>query len=377
MKLQVDNSVFSDAVSWVARTIPHRPAHPTLAGLKIVADGEGKVALSSRDSDIDSHVYIDAEVIDEGEVLVNGKLLADICRSLPQQPIEFSMDGNKVDIECGSTHFSMKVMSMEDYVDMHERPPLVGTVDGAAWQEAVQQVTIAASHDDTLPMLVSVCIEIEGDRITLMATDRYRLAVKEISWKPEDPAISQRILVRASRLLDIAKALGSAGPVSLCLNDTQAPTLIGFSAAGKHNTVQLIDGEYPQVISLFPENIEGYAVMDRAELNEAIKRARLVVEKNSAVRLAFSQDQLILEAGHGDAAQASEALAVNVSGSDIAMAFNPVFLQDGLSVMDSQLVRLAYTQESKPAVLTEEKDENAEQSSFRLLLMPIRTYGSR
>ncbi|CRH92469.1 DNA polymerase III subunit beta [Chlamydia trachomatis] len=117
--------------------------------------------------------------------------------------------------------------------------------------------------------------------------------------------------------------------------------------------------------------------MDRAELSEAIKRARLVVEKNSAVRLAFSQDQLILEAGHGDAAQASEALAANVSGSDIAMAFNPVFLQDGLSVMDSQLVRLAYTQESKPAVLTEEKDENAEQSSFRLLLMPIRTYGSR
>lgn len=377
MRLHVDHDIFSDAVSWVARTIPNRPAHPTLAGLKITADADGKVALSSRDSDIDSHVNIDAEVLEEGDVLVNGKLLADICRSLPQQPIEFSTDGNKVDIECGSAHFSMKVMAMDDYVDMHELPPVVGTVDGAAWQEAVQQVTIAASHDDTLPMLVSVCIEIEGDTITLMATDRYRLAVKEISWKPEDKNISQRVLVRASRLLDIAKALGSAGPVALSLNDEEAPTLIGFSAAGRHNTVQLIDGEYPQVISLFPESVEGYAVIERAELSEAIKRARLVVEKNSAVRLAFSEDQLILEAGHGDAAQASEALAVEVSGSDIAMAFNPVFLQDGLSVLDSKLVRLGYTQESKPAVLTEEKEKDEEKSSFRLLLMPIRTYGSR
>lgn len=376
MRLQVEKDLFTDAVGWVARTIPHRPAVPVLAGMRIVADGDGHISLSSRDSDITSHVDIEADVIESGEILVNGKLLADICRALPSQPIIFSTDGRKVDIECGSARFSMKVMTMDDYAELHDMPPVAGTVDGAQWQEAVQQVTIAASNDDTLPMLVSVCIEIHGDSIMLMATDRYRLAVKEISWKPEDPDISVRILVRAARLLDIAKALGSAGPVDISLNDAQMPTLIGFAAAGRQNTVQLIDGDYPQVLSLFPEEIAGFAVMNRSELSEAIKRARLVVEKNSAVRLAFSSEELVLDAGQ-DVAQASEAIAASVDGKDITMAFNPVFLQEGLSVINEQSVRLSYTQETKPAVLTGQDDEGVVDESFRLLLMPIRTYGSR
>ena len=380
MKIRIENDLFTDAVSWVARTIPHRPAVPVLAGMKIDAHTDGTVSLSSRDSDITSHIDIDAVVEEEGEILVNGKLLADICKALPPQPIVFSTDGNKVDVESGSAHFSLKTMTMDDYAQPHDMPPVVGAVDGATWLEAVQQVTIAASNDDTLPMLVSVCIEIDGEHITLMATDRYRLAVKEITWKPEKADIQQRILVRASRLLDIAKALGSVSSVNISLNDEEMPTLIGFSAAGRQNTVRLIDGEYPQVLSLFPENIEGSALMNRSELLEAIKRARLVVEKNSAVRLSFSEEELVLEAGQGDTAQACESLSVQLDGHDITMAFNPMFLQEGLSVMKEKNARLSYTQETKPAVLTEENDKEKDQGtdhSFRLLLMPIRTYGSR
>lgn len=377
MRIRIDNELFTDAVSWVARTIPHRPPVPVLAGMKIEASEDGKVSLSSRDSDITSHVDIEADVDEPGEILVNGKLLADMCRALPRKTIEFYTDGHKVDLESGSAHFAMKVMTMDDYTELHDMPPVVGTVDGAQWQEAVQQVTIAASSDDTLPMLVSVCIEIEGDSMLLMATDRYRLAVKKLEWKPKDSSISQRILVRASRLLDIAKALGSAGPVDICLNSDEDPTLIGFSAAGRQNTVQLIDGEYPQVLSLFPENVEGSVVMSRNDLNEAIKRARLVVEKNSAVRLSFSEGELILDAGQGDVAQASEALHAHVNGRDITMAFNPMFLQEGLNVITEENVRLSYTQESKPAVLTGENDKGESEENFKLLLMPIRTYGSR
>lgn len=377
MRINVAKELFTDAVSWVARTIPNRPAVPVLAGMKIVATDDGQVSLGSRDSDVTSHVDIAGEVEETGEILVNGKLLADICRALPDKPIDFSTDGNKVDIECGAAHFSMKTMTMDDYTELHDMPPIVGEVDGADWQQAVEQVAIAASNDDTLPMLVSICLEITGDTITLMATDRYRLAVKTINWKPQNPDISQRILVRASRLTDIAKALGSAGPVQIALNDENAPTLIGFAAAGRQNTVQLIDGDYPQVLSLFPESVEGYAVLERSDLSEAIKRARLVVERNSAVRLAFTEGELVLDAGQGDAAQASEALAAHVNGKDITMAFNPTFLQDGIGVMSEDFVRLSYTQESKPAVLTQENKDSEIDESFRLLLMPIRTYGAR
>ena len=379
MKLHVDKDLFTDAVSWVARTIPNRPAVPVLAGMKIVASDDGKISLSSRDSDVTSHADIEdkVEVEETGEILVNGRLLADICRALPNEPIDFSTDGATVDIECGSARFTMKVMMMDDYAELHEMPPVVGTVDGAEWEKAVQQVSIAASSDDTLPMLVSVCIEIDGDQLTLMATDRYRLAVKQLQWKSEVANMKARILVRASRLLDIAKSLGSVGPVQIALNDSQAPTLIGFCAGGRQNTVQLIDGDYPQVLSLFPAEIEGYAVIDRYELAEAIKRARLVVEKNSAVRLSLSEGELELDAGQGDAARASEALQASLDGKDITMAFNPAFLQEGLAVIGDDFVRLSYTQESKPAVLTGEDKKGTLDESFKLLLMPIRTYGSR
>ena len=374
MKLRVDHDLFADAVSWVARTIPHRPAVPVLAGMKIEANENGTVSLSSRDSDITSHVNIDADVIEEGEILVNGRLLADICRALPRDTIDFSLDGSKVEIECGSAHFSMKSMTMDDYTETEEFSEVSGTVDGAEWLEAVNQVTIAASNDDTLPMLVSVCIEIEGPKLTLMATDRYRLAVKTMNWQPKDPNISRRILVRAQRLSDVAKALGTAGPVDVYLGDEDKSFMIGFSGAGRQNMIQLIDGDYPQVLSLFPAESESSAVIDRATLLDAIKRSRLVAEKNSAVRLTLSDGELVLEAGQGDAAQASEAVPATVDGKDITLAFNPIFLQEGISVMNQDAVKISYTQENKPAVMVGCSADGVEDDSFRLLLMTIRFY---
>lgn len=374
MKITVQHDVFTEAVTWVARTIPNRPAIPVLAGLKIVAQDNGTISLGSRDSDITSHVDIEANVIEEGTVLVNGKLLADICRSLPNQTIELSLDGTKLEIECGAARFSVKTMAADEYTELPELPPVIGTVDGTVWQEAVSQVTIAASNDDTLPMLVSVCLEIEGDKISLIATDRYRLAIRDIEWNPEDSSISQRILVRASRLLDIAKALGSAGPIEVSLQNGDGASLIGFSAAGKQNTVQLIDGDYPQVRSLFPPETTGHMVLDRQETLDAIKRSRLVVEKNAAVRLSFTEGQVVLEAGQGDNAQASEALEAELVGEDVKMAFNPLFLQEGFAVMNSDRVRMSITHPTKPVVITEEKDGES-QEDFRLLVIPLRNYG--
>lgn len=343
--------------------------------MKLVAGEDGSISLGSRDSDITSHVDIQADVEEAGDVLVNGKLLADIVRALPNKPIDITLDGTRLQIECGSSLFSMKTMTTDDYAELPQMPPGVGTVDGATWQEAVSQVTIAASNDDTLPMLVSVCIEIEGDSISLMATDRYRLAVRDLSWTPTDSTMSTRILVRASRLLDVAKALGSAGPIEVSLQEEGGSTLIGFSAGGRQNTIQLIDGEYPQVRSLFPTEVAGHVIINRTSLLDAIKRSRLVVEKNSAVRLSFTKGEVVLEAGHGDNAQASEALEADLTGEDIKMAFNPVFLQEGLSVIPEESVRLSFTQPTKPATLMGEDEKDGANESFKLLLMPIRTFG--
>lgn len=376
MKLRVEHDVFADAVSWVARTIPSRPSLPVLAGMKVEADKDGAVALSSYDPDISSHAVIEAAVNEPGTTLVHGRLLSDFARALPNKPIDMELKGAKLEVVCGSSHISMQSMPLEDYPSAPPMPEVSGVVDGALWQETVAQVVTAASSDDTLPLLVSVCIEIEGKTMSLMATDRYRLAVRDLTWEPSNKDASHRILVRASRLSDIAKALGSVGKVELAIDNSGRTGMIGFSAAGRHNVARLIDGEYPQVRNLFPSEATGYAVIGRQEMLDAIKRARLVVEKNSAVRLSFSEGQVILEAGQGDSAQTSEALEAALHGEDIVMAFNPSFLQEGLGATSAPYVRLSFTSASKPAVLTAQPEIDGEDDQeFRLLLMPIRTYG--
>ncbi|WP_311777060.1 DNA polymerase III subunit beta [Trueperella abortisuis] len=376
MKFSVDHKEFTDAVTWASRTIPSRPVQAVLAGIHIVAEEDGTVTMGTRDADVSSQITINsANVIVAGEVLVNGKLLAEISRSLPDETIEIEKDGGKFDISCGRSHFTLKTMATEDYSDLPPMPPVIGKVDGAQWEKAVSQVTIAASNDDTLPMLVSVCIEIEGDQISLMATDRYRLAIRDLTWAPAQPDFSTRILVRASRLLDVAKALGTVADVEISLQDEGMGALIGFSAGDRQNTIQLIDGEYPQVRSLFPTEVNGHVELDRLEILDAIKRSRLVTEKNAAVRLSFSEGEVVMEAGQGDNAQVSEVLPATLEGEDIKMAFNPIFLQEGFAVINEPTVRLSFTHPTKPAVVTaQDKDGNVE-DDFRLLLMPIRTFG--
>ena len=377
MKLRVEHDVFAGAISWVAHTIPSRPSLPVLAGIRIEAFKDGTVALSSYDPDIASHVAIEAAVNEPGEILVHGRLLADFARALPNRPIDMQVSGSKLEVTCGSSRIVMQSMPLEDYPAAPDMPDLTGAVDGALWQEAVAQVVSAASNDDTLPLLISVCIEIEGRQVSLMATDRYRLAVRDLEWEPTQDDVQERILIRASRLSDIAKSLGSAGKVEISVGDGNRGSVIGFSAAGRQNVARLIDGDYPQVRNLFPSDVSGYAVVNRQEMLDAIKRARLVVEKNSAVRLSFSEGQVILEAGQGDNAQTSEALEATLAGEDIVMAFNPGFLQEGLSSTSAEYIRLSFTNPSKPAVLTAQREIGSDDSQdFRLLLMPIRTYNS-
>ena len=376
MKLRVEHDVFTDAVSWVARTIPTRPSLPVLAGIRIEVDADGTVALGSYDPDISSHAVIEGAVDEPGTILVHGRLLSDFAKALPNKPIDLEVAGPKLEIVCGSSHISMQSMPLEDYPEIPSLPEVTGTVDGAQWQEAVTQVVSAASNDDTLPLLVSACIESNGSNVSLMATDRYRLAIRDLIWEPADDDYSARILVRAARLADIAKSLGSVGKVDVSIDTSGRAGMVGFEAAGRRSVARLIEGEYPPVRNLFPSETNGHAIIRRAELLDAIKRARLVVEKNSAVRLSFSEGQVVLEAGQGDNAQTSEALPATLIGEDIAMAFNPSYLQEGLTAINDEFVRLSFTHPSKPAVLTAQAEEAGEDSEdFRLLLMPIRVYG--
>jgi DNA polymerase-3 subunit beta len=375
MKFSVDRDVLNDAVAWTARAVPHRPPVPVLAGVLIEADGAGTVKLSSFDYEVSARGEFAADVEDGGSVLVSGRLLREISNALPHKPVKFELEGSKVSVTCGASRFSLATMPVDQYPALPTMPDTSGTVDGAALLAAAQQVQSAASRDETLPILTGVRMEIEGERISLLATDRYRLALRELTWKPGTPDISAIALVRAKTLTDTAKSLGS-GEVQLALSSGQGVDLIGFSAGGLVTTSLLMDGEYPQVRRLFPDTSAITAVVSTTELIEATRRVALVAERNAAVRLAFSEGEVVLDAGHSDDAQASEAIEATVEGGDITVAFNPGYLLDGLSALGTPYVRLGFTQDTKPVDFVGlDKPGGTIASEFRYLLVPIRIAG--
>ncbi|GAA2174196.1 DNA polymerase III subunit beta [Arthrobacter parietis] len=327
--------------------------------------------MASFDYEISARLEIAADVAEEGTILVSGRLLADICRSLPSAPVEVETDGSKVTLTCRNSRFNLATMPEAEYPELPALPEVSGVVDGDAFAEAVSQVIIAASRDDTLPILTGVRMEIEEDLITFLATDRYRLALRELSWKPTNPGISTSALVKAKTLSEVAKTLGGSGDLNIALSDNSE--LIGFESGGRRTTSLLVDGDYPKIRSLFPDSTPIHATVETSLLVEAVRRVSLVAERNTPVRLAFSAGQVVLDAGTGEDAQASEAIEATLDGEDITVAFNPHYLSEGLGAFSSRFVRFSFTTPPKPAVISaQEEATGADREDYRYLLMPVR-----
>ncbi|AKT50852.1 DNA polymerase III subunit beta [Arsenicicoccus sp. oral taxon 190] len=374
MKFRLEREVLTEAVTWVARALPTRPPTPVLAGVLIEASSDDTVTLSAFDYEISARLTIAAEVTEPGSVLVNGRLLNDICRNLPAKPAELATDGSKVQLTCGSSRFALLQMPVSDYPTLPASPEPSGSIDGTTFTQAVAQVQVAADRGDTLPILTGVRVEIEGDRITLLATDRYRLAMRELTWSPANPGTSHVALIPARLLSDTAKSLGASGSVEVALGDAAGGDgLVGFEAGTRRTTTRLLDGEYPKVTSIFPSSVDTEAVIDTAALVEAVRRVALVAERNTPVRLRFTDGQLAIEAGTGDDAQASEAIECTLTGPELEIGFNPHFLLDGLGAVGTSHCRMQFTQPSRPAVLVGQPEADAEPDmSYRYVLMPVR-----
>jgi DNA polymerase III subunit beta len=376
VKLRVERDVLADSVAWAARTLPSRPSLPVLAGLVLTAT-EGGLTLSSFDYEVSARVEVSADVAQEGTALVSGRLLADIARSLPAQPVTIESEGTRLSITCGRSSFTLPTLPVEDYPQLPVMPTASGTVVGSAFAAAVAQVAIAAGRDDTLPTLTGIRMEIEGASIVLAATDRYRLAVREFTWDPQAPSMSSHALVPARTLADTAKSLADVDEVVIALSSGgTGEGLIGFEGHGRRTTTRLLDGEFPKYRSLLPSESSAVATVDTSMLMDAVKRVALVAERNTPVRLAFEGSELTLRAGAGDDAQAVEVLESALDGDAIDIAFNPAYLLDGLVAVGTSVTRLSFTQATRPAVLTG-LDEKSQQSSddYKYLLMPVRLTG--
>jgi DNA polymerase III subunit beta len=384
VRIQVDRDVLADAVAWTARALPARPTVPVLAGMRLQAGAE--LTLSSFDYDVSAQAAVSVTTEEEGSALVSGRLLAEISRSLPARPVQITSEGGKAVLSCGSATFTLLTMPEEEYPALPEMPQAAGSVGSDAFASAVSQSATAAGRDDTLPALTGVRIEIEGDILTLISTDRYRLAVRELRWTPARPDLSAAVLVPARALAETARTLTSGAEVSIALalpgeGPDGGPSvaggdgMIGFEGGGRRTTTRLLGGEFPRYQALLPNHVNSTAELPTGLLAEAVKRVALVAERNTAVRLAFTPGQLVLEAGTGEEAQAVEVLDAGYDGDEpLSIAFNPQYLLDGLSAIDSDTVRMSFTEAGKPALITGKPAPDG-QPDYRYLLMPIRLGG--
>ncbi|SDC80101.1 DNA polymerase III subunit beta [Actinokineospora iranica] len=377
MKIRVERDGLADAVAWVARSLPSRPPVPVLGGVLLdagSADGSDGLTVSGFDYEVSATVGVPATVADGGRTLVSGRLLADITKSLPAQPVEISVDGARVAIACGNAKFSLPTMPVDDYPALPAMPQHAGELAGEVFGLAVSQVAVAAGKDDTLPMLTGVRVEIAGDKLTLVATDRFRLAMREFEWKPSGDVDDAAVLVPARTLAEAAKALGSSGrTVELALSPGDG--LLGLSGSGRRTTSRLLDAEFPRYRQLLPSEQTSSAVIGVGPLVEAIKRVSLVAERGTQVRLEFADGGLRLSAGGDDEGSAEEELPVEFTGDPVTIAFNPGYLQDGLAALHCDRAELSFTTPNRPALIKPVGEDGEVTPGYLYLLMPVRLPG--
>lgn len=383
---RVTREDFADSVAWVARTLPSRPSVPILGGVLIEADSG--LTISGFDYETSAQVSVPAEVTEPGSTLVSGRLLADIARALPDRPVEVTVTAQKMYIVCGSAKFTLPTMPVEDYPRLPAMPGVTGSAAVDAFSEAVGQVAVAAGKDDTLPMLTGIRMEIEGTRVSLIATDRFRLAIRDFEWEPARDDVAVEVLIPAKTLSEVTRSAGQGGRVDLSLGagaEVGAEGILGVLVSGQRTTTRLLDAEFPKVRQLLPAQHTSMAIVEVDSLVHAIKRVALVADRGVQVRMTFSAGELALSAGGDDAAQASETLPVEFIGAPLTIAFNPGYLLDGLGSVRSSRVTFGFTQASRPAVLrpapealpTADADGAIApiDSNYTYLLMPVRLPG--
>jgi DNA polymerase-3 subunit beta len=374
MKIRIERDPLADAVAWAARILPQKSQLPVLAGLRLDASTDGGLRLSGFDYEVSAEAELDVTVAEAGSILVPGRLLADITRSLPDQPVDIATDGTRVQLTCGTARFTLPTLPLDEYPTLPDLPEVAGTLGSDAFAAAVSSVAVAAGKDDTLPVLTGIRVEIDGEDVTLAATDRYRLAVRTLRWQPLDPALQATALVPARTLAEAAKSLTSGAQVTLALAaGGTGEGMFGLSGAARRTTTRLLDGEFPKYRSLLPDSAAATASVETSQLIEAVRRVSLVATRTSPVRLSFSADGVVLEAGGLDEAEAAESLPASFDGEPLTIAFNPTYLLDGLGAIDSDTAHLAFTASTKPAVLTGKPSEEA--GDYRYLLMPVRLAG--
>ncbi|GAB2693262.1 DNA polymerase III subunit beta [Microbacterium marinum] len=375
MKFHVNRDVFSEAVSFVVKLLPQRNPQPILAGVLIEATEAG-LSLAAFDYEASARTLIEATVDEPGTILVHGRLLSEIASRLPNAPIQIQQDADgEILLTCGSARFTLASMPVAEYPAIPEVSGESGLVPGADFSTAIAQVAFAASRDDVTPVLTGVQLEVTGNELSLVATDRYRVALREINFDSGAVAReeSTTALVPARTLTEVGKTFSNAGDIQVSFSGSGDREIIAFTAGNKTVTSLLIKGNFPPVRRLFPAQTEHYAVVNTAELAEAVRRVSLVLDRSAPLRFSFSDEGVSMDAAGTEQARATESVDATLAGEEVTLGLNPQYLLEALGAVKSEFTRITFTSSENanklsPVLITPQTSGTPE--SFKYLLQP-------
>lgn len=367
MKFRVKNSELAGKLALVARTLASGGVNPALGGILVEAT-EGRLSFSSTDSNISLRVpvHVEGQVESDGRVLLPGRLFADISRLLGsgEAAIEYLASERTVSVKSGSSSFNLRTLNDQDFPPLPEAGGDTVSLGRESLLETIDLVARAASRDDMRPVLTSVQVLASGSELTMVATDSYRLAVKQTHLaEPVSVELDRNIPAHALR--ELSRLLGSSESDSVRLSVTDR--LVVFNVDGSILSTNTVDGQFPKFQQLFPETWDHDVRLPRTELLESVKRVSQLAQKNRPLKIALSQGELTISAETPDLGDAEEKMPANFDGEDLAIGFNHEFFRDGLEAIKGDEVMLRLISPLRPGLL-----QPVDGDDFRYLVMPIR-----
>jgi DNA polymerase III subunit beta len=368
MKVVCGRDELAEKLQVAGRGVSTRTSVQILAGVLLRAAG-GRLSLAATDMEISLRVSLDAQVEDEGSVVVPGRLLVDIVRLLPagEVTIFHRAEEGVVEVVCGSAAYRLHTYAAEDFPRLPEIDD--GTafaVEKEAFVDTIARVSRSASRDESRPVLTGVLVRFEGSKLVMAATDSYRLSVKETGLS-EAPGQELEAIVPARALAELARIAqpGEPGTLQIGVQENQ----IVFGVDGVWLTARRIDGQFPNYKQLLPETFEAEVTISREELLDVVRRTSLMAQRKSPLRLRFEEGELTVSAHTQDVGEARESLPISYAGEPLEIGFNAEFLRDGLESVSEESVRLKLISPLRPGLIHGESDD------FLYLIMPIRLAG--
>jgi DNA polymerase-3 subunit beta len=373
IRIMCSRAKLVEMVSLVSRAVSSRTAVQVLAGILIKVE-QGRLALAATDMEIAITTSFDVEVESEGESVVPGRVFVEAVRSLPvsvdEVALEHLVGSRMVELRCGSASYRLNVSTTEDFprlprVDLEK----VFKVDRASFLDAAGRVARAASRDESRPVLTGLLIQFEPSdkkaerKLTMAATDSYRLAVRETELTGEIPELAAIVPARA--IAELARLPATGDELELAIQDNHAIFVVGPTTL----STRRIDGQFPNHRQLLPESFTHTIKLPRLELLDVVRRVAVMAQRTSPVRLRFEKGVLTVSAQTQDVGEASETIPVSFSGEPFEIGFNAEFLREGIESVVGDELELNLISPIRPGLLRAEGD------SFWYLIMPIRLAG--